>query len=193
MKPTGIMPKFVLLLSCLFLTSCLLPGMIPLDQGQAKSAGPLPAMETDPEKLLETLRGGEFVYLQQLAEEQYAAEDYAKPNRLIYTIDLTDDRPTYFNYGWCTTTEDILQQNFEHITVKFFFNGKELGKDVVHGITSTRRDGFVCLEFGVLMFDWAPGEYELEAIATFDEKINDGAADFEAGDYEFVYNVTVPE
>ena len=73
------------------------------------------------------------------------------------------------------------------------FNGKELGQDVVHAITSTRKDGFVCLEFGVLMSDWAPGEYELEAIATFDEDINDGAADFEAGDYKFVYNVTVEE
>jgi hypothetical protein len=31
----------------------------------------------------------------------------------------------------------------------------------------------------------------LEAVATFDEKINDGAADFEAGDYVYQYNVTV--
>jgi hypothetical protein len=41
------------------------------------------------------------------------------------------------------------------------------------------------------MSDWAPGEYRLAAVATFDEKINDGAADFDAGEYSFEYNVTV--
>jgi len=31
----------------------------------------------------------------------------------------------------------------------------------------------------------------LKAVATFEEKINDGAADFEAGDDVYEYNVTV--
>jgi hypothetical protein len=31
----------------------------------------------------------------------------------------------------------------------------------------------------------------LTAVATFDETINDGLADFEAGDYIYEYNVTV--
>jgi hypothetical protein len=31
----------------------------------------------------------------------------------------------------------------------------------------------------------------LKAIASFDEEINDGLASFKAGDYVFVYNVTV--
>ena len=193
MKPIGFTPKLVVLVTCLFLTSCLLPGMIPLDQGSEAPEGPLPTMETDPDKLLETLQSGEFVYLQQLAEEKYTEEDYAKPNTLTYTVSITDDKPAYFNYGWCTTTEEILAQNFEHIQINMLFNGKQLGEDVVHGISSTRQDGFVCLEFGVLMSDWAPGKYKLEAIATFDEDINDGAADFDAGDYKFVYNVTVEE
>jgi hypothetical protein len=41
------------------------------------------------------------------------------------------------------------------------------------------------------MSDWPEGEYNLEAAATFQEMINDGAADFEAGDYIFKYSVTV--
>jgi len=190
--PGWLRPALVALLSTLLLSSCLLPGMIPLDQEQ-EPAGPMPTMEKDPEELLERLQSGEFMYLQQLAEEQYSDEDYAKPGTLTYTVNITDDQPTYFHYGWCTTTEEILQQNFEHIRLSMLFDGKQLGEDVVHGITSTRQDGWVCLEFGVLMSDWAPGEYELEAIATFDEQINDGGADFEAGDYRFVYNVTVKE
>jgi hypothetical protein len=111
----------------------------------------------------------------------------------MFTVNITEETPTYFNYGWCTSTQEILVQNFEHIRVQLKFEGKVLGTDVVHPFTFTRPDGFVCLDFGVLMSAWPPGEYELEAIATFDEKINDGAADFEAGDYVYKYNVTMPE
>jgi hypothetical protein len=41
------------------------------------------------------------------------------------------------------------------------------------------------------MSDWTDGKYQLKAVATFDDKINDGIADYPAGDYIFVYNVTV--
>jgi hypothetical protein len=164
-------------------------------EGTSAAAGTLPAMEKDADVLLEKLQAGEFVYLSRLAEETYSEEEFAKPGTLTFTVtvDQTEERPTYFNYGWCTTTQEILQQNFEHIRVGLFFNEEQLGSDVVHPITYTRQDGFVCLDFGVLMSAWAPGEYKLTAIATFDEKLNDGAADFEAGDYIYEYNVTVIE
>jgi hypothetical protein len=38
---------------------------------------------------------------------------------------------------------------------------------------------------------WPTGEYELKAVATFDETVNDGLGDYPAGDYIFVYNVVV--
>lgn len=206
MKTQGLYQFLVIISGGLVLTSCLLPGMIPLNSDVTETAEPaasaepastaaatgsMPTMEKDANVLLETLKAGDFVYLSQLAEEQYTEEDYAKPGTLTYTVRITDDKPTYLNYGWCTTTEEILQQNFEHIRVGLYFNGEPLGRDVVHPISFTRPDNFVCLEFGVLMSDWEPGEYQLQAVATFDEKINDGAADFDAGEYSFEYNVTV--
>lgn len=190
-------PRLIMVISGLVLMACLLPGMIPLNPGATETAQPaapagsMPTMEKDANALLEKLKGGDFVYLSQLAKETYTEEDFAKPGTLTYTVQISDNTPTYLNYGWCTTTEEILQQNFQHIQIGLFFNGEQLGRDVVHPITFTRPDNFVCLEFGVLMSDWSPGEYRLEAIATFDEKINDGAADFEAGDYIYEYNVTV--
>ena len=193
MKIVGSVPKYVIILTGLFLMACLLPGMIPMD-GESDSGAPAvatPVMEKDPDVLIETLKGQDWVYLQALAEEQYTEEDFAKPGTLTFTVNITDDKPTYFNYGWCTTTEEILQQNFEHIRVQLYFNDEVLGTDVVHPVSFTRPDGFVCLDFGVLMSKWSPGEYQLKAVATFDEKINDGADDFNAGDYTFIYNVTV--
>lgn len=208
MKTGGLVLRLMLILiGGLLLTSCLLPGMIPLNPESTTGAtepaestqpaastvpeGSLPTMEKDPDALLETLKAGEFVYLSQLAEEQYTGEEYAKPGTLTFTVRITDDKPTYFNYGWCTTTEEILQQNFEHIHLSLYFNDYLLGRDVVHPVSYTRPDKFVCLDFGVLISDWAAGEYKLKAAVNFDEKLNDGAADFEAGDYIYVYNVTV--
>lgn len=191
MKTGKYMPGFVIILSGLFLMACLLPGMIPLTGSSSKSATSLPTMEKDAETLLQTLKGQDWVHLQSLAREEYTEADYAKPGTLTFTVTITDDTPTYFNYGWCATTEEILIQNFEHIRLKFYFNDDVLGTDVVHPFSFTRTDGLSCLDFGVLMSAWTPGEYKLEAVATFDEKINDGLADFEAGDYVFVYNVTV--
>jgi hypothetical protein len=189
----------------LFLTSCLLPGMIPLNpestataepagtaepEASAAPAGSMPAMETDSNVVLESLQAREGIYLAALAEEQYSDAETNQPGTLAYTVNITDDRPTYFNYGWCTTTEEILQQNFEHIKIGLYFNGEALGSDVVHPITYQLND-MVCLDFVALLSNWPNGEYQLRAVATFDEKINDGLADFDAGDYIYEYNVTV--
>lgn len=189
MRARAYAPKvMILVLVALMAMSCLLPGMIPLTPIPTV---PAPKMETNSDTLIETLNGQNWVYLQALAEEQYTDEDYAKPGTLTYTVNITDDTPTYFNYGWCATTDEILAQNFEHIRVKLYFNGDELGEDVVHVITFTQPDGMRCGSFGTLLSNWPAGEYKLEAVAAFDEKINDGLADYEAGDYIFQYNVTV--
>lgn len=169
------------------LLACQLPGMIPLSRAS------LPDMETDTEALIEVLTGEDWVALQALTAEQYTEEDYSKPGTLTFTAKMTGDTPVYFSYGWCTVDEATLQQNFEHITVTLSIDGDELGSNVVHPLTFTQATGLVCLDFGVLLSNWEPGQYELKAVATFDETINDGLADYDAGDYVFVYNVTVSE
>lgn len=181
---------FAVVGSALLIMSCLLPGMIPLTPIPTV---PAPMMETNADTLIETLKGKDWVYLQSLATEQYTPDelDRKTPGTLTFTINITDEKPTYFNYGWCTKTEDILKQNFEHIDVKLYFNDRELGSDVIHPIIFTRPDGLFCRDFGVMMSNWPNGKYNLEAVASFKDKINDGIADYEAGDYIFIYNVTV--
>ena len=60
----------------------------------------------------------------------------------------------------------------------------------MHPITYQLND-MVCIDFIALLSNWPEGEYQLTAVATFDEKINDGLAEFEAGDYIYEYSVTV--
>jgi hypothetical protein len=199
----------LLIMGGFLLTSCLLPGMIPLNPestapagstepaGLAETSTPsesMPTMETDSNVVLESLQAREGVYLASLAKEQYSDQDAAQPGTLTYTVEITDDKPTYFNYGWCTTTEEILLQNFEHIKIGFYFNGRALPRDVVHTFQSQSQinnTDMVCLNFVTLMSNWPEGEYQLTAVATFDEQINDGLADFDTGDYIHEYNVTV--
>ena len=152
---------------------------------------PEPTMETNPDTLLEVLKGQDWVPLQSLASETYTDEDYAKPGTLTYTVNVPNDKPVYFSYGWCAEGEDVLRQNFEHIAVQLYFNEGKLGEDVVHPITYTLANGQICLEFGALLSDWPAGEYHLKAVAVFDARINDGLADYDPGDYVFEYDVTV--
>ena len=188
MRAKKYMPKLVIVLSALLTMSCLLPGMIPL---KSEPEGPMPVMETDPEAVIAVLRGEGWQFLQALAPERYSDEDYAKPGTHVFTAEVTDNQPVYFNYGWCAVDQETLRQNFEHIEVKLYFNDVELDSDVVHNLTYTSPDNLPCLDFGVLMSEWPDGEYKLKAVATFDEKINDGMDDYDAGDYVFEYNVTV--
>jgi hypothetical protein len=165
--------------------ACRLPGMLPLTT--------LPDMETDAEAVLEILNNQGAVRLDALVEERYSEEEYSKPGTLTFTASVTNETPVYFGYGWCAVDEETLIQNFEHIDVRLYFNGELLGSDVVHTFSFTRPDGLLCGDFGVLLSNWEPGEYELQAVAAFDEQINDGLADYDAGDYVFLYNVTAGE
>ena len=184
-------PLIMMIMSSLLLSSCLLPGMISRD---SEPEGPMPVMEENTDSVIEVLQGDDWSLLQSLAQEQYTDEDYAKPGTLAYTVNVTpEDLPVYYSYGWCAVDEDTLVQNFEHMTVQLSINGEPIPEEMVHNLTFTSQNNLLCVDFGVLIREWPAGEYTLEAVATFEEPINDGLADFEAGDYIFVYNVTVSE
>ena len=188
MKTGGYIPKLVMIISGLLLMACLLPGMIPLNQ---EPANPMPTMEKSADEVIKVLTSNNYVRFEALAKEQYTEQDFAKPGTLTFTVNITDDKPTYFSYGWCAIDDVTLQNNFQHISVSLYFNGDELGKDVVHTLSFTSANNLHCADFGVLMSEWPNGEYKLKAVATFNDKINDGMADYAAGDYVFEYNVTV--
>lgn len=188
MKKKARLPVLVVMIAVLMM-SCMLPGMIPLKQ---EPKGPRPYMEDDPDKVIEALQSGNVQSLESLAPERYTAEDLARPDTWTYTVTIADDVPTVLLYGWCAVDEQTLQQNFEHIVVKIYFDSEELGSDVVHPLTYVSPDNNMpCQAFSVLMSDWPVGTYTMKAVATFDEQINDGLADYEPGDYAYLYNITV--
>ena len=175
----------VLAVTMPFLLSCLyLQRMIQV---------PEPKMEADTDAVLQALSDGDWVSLQELSTEQYTKEEYAKPGTLTFNAKVTNDKPVYFNYGWCTKDEETLRQNLQHISVQIYFNGGKLGDDVVHPLAYTMADGQYCLDFGMLLTDWPAGKYQMKAAVKFDEAINDGFSDYQPGDYVYEYNITVEQ
>ena len=188
MKTRRYRSGFVMIISGVLLIACLLPGMISLNP---TPTGPMPDMEKDGNKVIEALTNNNYIRLEALAKEQYTEQDFAKPGKLTFTVNITDEKPTYFSYGWCAVDDATLQNNLQHIDVSLYFNGDKLGNDVVHSLSYTSANNLHCADFGVLMSNWQNGEYKLKAVATFKDKINDGMSDYAAGGYEFDYNVTV--
>jgi hypothetical protein len=153
---------------------------------------PSPVLEPDNDRTIEVLNSGEFFYLEEFAAESYGAEDFAAPGVLTYTVSMTQaDQPIFFNYGWCASTPEVLEQNIGLIQLDFYINDRKLAADEVHSTGFDGPDGWQCAGVGVLLSEWPVGEHRLEIVATFMERINDGADDFEPGEYEMDFRVTV--
>jgi hypothetical protein len=93
-------------------------------------------------------------------------------------------------YYWCTTTTDILEQNFSQIDVTFTLNGEEVPVDQF-AVTELEAGGNQCRILYTALSNWQPGEHQLETAATFKSAINDGMASYPEGDYVSQYNVYV--
>ncbi len=150
----------------------------------------MPTVEIDLNKMLAVLRRGEFSFLKDLAVEHYAEEDFARPGRLTYTVSFRTSETIFFNYGWCAANLDTLNQNLDHIELAFFFNDQKIPDEYILRVDNTLDDGWECANGGMLLTDWNPGQYHFQVIASFDEKMNDGRQDFDAGDYVMDYDVS---
>ncbi len=130
-------------------------------------------------------------FLEELARERYTEEDLAAPGTFTYTVSLTDRNQTViWGYAWCATTTEILDQNFEQIELQFVLDGKEVA------LEKLRKDDLPtgelqCRLYYAALSDWTPGEHRLTITAAFKSVINDGHADYEAGEYVFDYMVFV--
>jgi hypothetical protein len=160
------------------------------------TARPLPAdfpatIETDSTRMFAVLQSGDFSFFENFSVEQYEADDFARPGTVTFTVTMPATETIFLNYGWCAENAEILEQNLEHIDLAVYFNDQEIPEEYIMGIGSTTQDDWQCANAGFLLTDWDTGKYEFRTVVTFDEKINDGGADFEAGEYIMQFDVTV--
>ncbi len=165
-------------------TVTLAPTIPPLPAG-------MPNVETDSEKMLALLKSGKVGFFEAFAAETYSEADFAKPGTVAFTVVMPADQKIFFSYGWCAADMQTLNQNLEHIQLKMYFNEQEIPGGYILPVSSTEPSGWECASGGMVLSGWQAGHYKFRVVASFDAQINDGEADYEAGDYIHDYDVTV--
>ena len=130
-------------------------------------------------------------FLEEIAREQYTSEEVSVPGVFTYTVPLAESETLVWSYFWCTTTTEILDQNFSQIEVNFELNGEpvSLDKFVTADLPSSDTK---CRVIYTALSDWKSGEHHLTTAATFKTPINDGMSEYPAGDYISEYSVFLP-
>jgi C-terminal processing protease CtpA/Prc len=172
--------------------------------GQPSSSGPAPAGQPPAGALpaatgaptmasksdAATALSSNVPYLEQKASEQYQPSDTAKPGKLSYTVSLTPSDQVIWGYGWCATTQDILNTNLKSIKLKFTLDGKDVPVSAMQ-VDNTPSGGQQCQTTYTALSNWPTGSHHITTTATFTGKINDGTSDYAAGDYVLDYTVNV--
>jgi C-terminal processing protease CtpA/Prc len=128
--------------------------------------------------------------LEELAREQYGAEELSQPGTFDYTITLSESEPLLWAWGWCAASQENLDQNYEHIGIQFKLGDKEIPQEEFYKL-EYENGGQFCRVFVGALSDWLAGEHHLNTTVTFDAPINDGSADYPAGTQVFNYSVYV--
>jgi hypothetical protein len=162
----------------------------PADANSLSLPAGMPTVETDFGKMLNVLQSGKFSYIASLAKEKYDANSYLAPGTLTFTVPIPSTETVYLNYGWCAKDKTTLQQNLQHIQLSFYFNDQQIPASYITSLNTQTSNKLECSNTGMLLSGWPAGVYRFRIVATFGEAINDGSADYKAGDYISEYNVT---
>jgi C-terminal processing protease CtpA/Prc len=127
--------------------------------------------------------------LEDKAAEKYQASDFAGPGKLTYTLGLTPSDEVVWVYAWCATTLPQLKENLKSIKVKFILDGEDVTSQM--NATDLPNKGQQCRVYFSALSNWPAGSHHLTTTATFTKKINDGSADYPAGEYVLDYTVNV--
>jgi len=128
-------------------------------------------------------------WLEELAEESYDVTSQAGETYL-YTVAMESSQDVLWIYGWCASSQEIMEQNWEHIAVVFTLNGEEVPFSQF-ALWETDLEGLACRLYYAVVTDWPPGEHELHTKITFDTELNDGQDTFPQGTHYYKYLVMV--
>ena len=127
--------------------------------------------------------------LEDRAREKHDPSEFAKPGTLNFTIPLAASEPFIWSYFWCAKDASTLKQNVSNIKLKFILDGADVTSQM--STADMELNGQQCHLIYTELSDWPGGEHKLSTTATFTAKINDGTADYPAGDYVLNYTVDV--
>ena len=128
-------------------------------------------------------------FLEDKSSEKFQPSDFARPGTLKYTVSLAPADQAIWAYAWCASNQTVLDQNMQNIKVKFVLDGKDVTSQIQP--KDLPNNGQQCRLFFAALSQWPKGSHHLITTTTFANKINDGTADYPAGDYILDYTVNV--
>jgi C-terminal processing protease CtpA/Prc len=161
--------------------------LLPLGAGITPSAPP--KMETDQATAEGKLTGGTSL-LEDKARESYDSAAFEVPGTFTYTISLSKSEDLVWAYGWCTAP-DKFDQNWAQISYKFFMGDQEVPADQIFKFEFDPDATMKCRYYYTVLSDWQAGENHLSIKSVFHQAINDGSADYPAGEWIYDYTVYV--
>lgn len=131
-------------------------------------------------------------FLEDRARESYEPDTLSQAGQVYsYTITLRRDEELIWMNGWCATTDAILRQNYQDITITFEVDGEPLEVGQLAVFEGPAGD-MVCRMYYTVVSNWPAGETRLENVVTFRRQINDGQGVYPAGAHRYVYVVNRP-
>lgn len=132
--------------------------------------------------------------LEELSAQKYTDQQYQQMNHTFpFPVVLSSEQPALWQWGWCATTQDILDQNLKEISVAFSMNGQPVSLDQFYVFDSQSTDSqgntLPCHNWATVASKWPKGATALQTVVTFADKINDGMNDYPAGKQTFIYAV----
>lgn len=131
--------------------------------------------------------------LEELAQESYSPAELAQiGTTFAYSVPLAKDQRLLWGWGWCATSQLILNDNYQQIQLEFSVNGQVLDQAEQFAEIAQSGNGLFCKSYYTVVYRWPSGDTQLQTVVTFESPINDGGADYPAGKQTFNYTVTLP-
>lgn len=112
------------------------------------------------------------------------------PGAQVWDATVWSNQKVIVNQGWCTTTAAILDQNFDHIQIRWEVDGEFVDMEGMYFYEELYEDR-VCRGYAGIIMAWPLGTHSIVTGMTFDEPLNDGWDDFPAGEYIDQYIIEV--
>jgi serine/threonine protein kinase len=153
---------------------------------------PPPAFTPAPPALARSIQpyqpqeGDHYPVLQRFVSGWAAA---LEPGLRNWEVRLRANQAVLIAPGWCTSTVDLLNQNFPHIHFLVEADGLPVDTNTLQLVEEQNPEG-ACRQFMGLIRNWSEGLHVIKMTMQLDAPINDGKNELPAGDYVNFFNVT---
>ncbi len=122
----------------------------------------------------------------------HASDPVLVPKLYTYTCTAPVDKPIVISMGWCTTTQEILDQNWSVMQYDLSVDGITFDVDQDTAFISYTNSQGYCYAYKAYVEGLTPGEHDITYSFTMSEPLNDGFDDYQAGAYVLQHLITIP-